>query len=221
MSARPAFRASAKGTWQLHQQFRRPGLLTLRNIWSRWRLYASFMRASALLRQQSKALKRGFLEDQLLQAETAARKGDHRGLFLVAKRLGPRSASGVSRLQDSEGRVLDSREEMKATIKHSQALFAAAPDTQPWHPKTGTLEFSAVHLKAELDHLNIRKAVPRHTAPNAVWRLCSEAVSRRLGSMLREAFRAGLHSCPGRRYEGCPCVLACQALKTADLHECS
>ena len=172
----------------LHQQFRRPGLLTLRNIWSRWRLYASFMRASALLRQQSKALKRGFLEDQLLQAETAARKGDHRGLFLVAKRLGPRSASGVSRLQDSEGRVLDSREEMKAIIKHSQALFAAAPDTQPWHPKTGTLEFSAVHLKAELDHLNIRKAVPRHTAPNAVWRLCSEAVSRRLGPCFEKHF---------------------------------
>ena len=103
ISAHPEFRASAKHTWQLHKQFRKPGLLHLRNIWMRWRLYASFLRASALLRKQSKALKRRFLEDQLLQAEQAAKKGDHRGLFLVAKRLGPRPAQGVSRLQDSDG----------------------------------------------------------------------------------------------------------------------
>ena len=188
ISAHPEFRASAKHTWQLHKQFRRPGLLHLRNIWMRWKLYASFLRASALLRKQSKALKRQFLEDQLLQAEQAAKKGDHRGLFLVAKRLGPRSAQGVSRLQDSDGKPLDSKAEMAAIIKHSQALFAATPDTQPWHKKSGSLEFSATQLQVELDRLNIRKAVPRHTAPNAVWRLCSEAISQRLGPCFERHF---------------------------------
>ena len=72
VSANQGYRASAGGTWQLHHQLRRSGMPSLRNIWARWRLYAQFMRASAMLRRQSKDLKRQFLEDQMRQAETTA-----------------------------------------------------------------------------------------------------------------------------------------------------
>ena len=189
VSAQQGYRASARGTWQLHRQLRRSGLPSLRNIWARWRLYAQFMRASAMLRRQSKDLKRQFLEDQMRQAEAAARKGNHRDLFLIARRLGPKTAQGVSRLQGSDGRVLDSSAEMAAIIKHSQATFAATPDNTHLQPMQDGLAFSTTELQAALDALNIRKAVPRHIAPNAVWKLCAASVGAHLGPCFEHHFR--------------------------------
>ncbi|CAE7635346.1 Pol, partial [Symbiodinium necroappetens] len=148
VSAHQGYRASARGTWQLHHQLRRSGLPSLRNIWARWRLYAQFMRASAMLRRQSKDLKRQFLEDQMRQAEAAARKGNHRDLFLIARRLGPKKAQGVSRLQGSDGQILDSSAEMAAIIKHSQTTFASTPDTTALQPLQEGFVFSAAELQA-------------------------------------------------------------------------
>ena len=189
VSANQGYRASARGTWQLHHQLRRSGLPSLRNLWARWRLYAQFMRASAMLRRQSKDLKRQFLEDQLRQAEAAARKGNHRDLFLIARRLGPKTAQGVSRLQGSDGRVLDSSAEMAAILKHSQATLAATPDKTDLQPLQAGFTFSAEELQAALDALNIRKAVPRHIAPNAVWKLCAASVGAHLGPCFEHHFR--------------------------------
>ncbi|CAE7840575.1 unnamed protein product [Symbiodinium sp. KB8] len=189
VSANEGYRASARGTWQLHRQLLRSGLPSLRNIWSRWRLYAQFLRASAQLRRQSKELKRQFLEDQMRQAESAARKGNHRDLFLIARRLGPKKAQGVSRLQGPDGHVLDSKAEMAAIIKHSTAAFASTPDTTSLQPLRGSHRFTATELQAELGSLNIRKAVPRHIAPNAVWKLCAASVSSRLGPCFEHHFR--------------------------------
>ncbi|OLP99129.1 Copia protein [Symbiodinium microadriaticum] len=189
VSAHQGYRASARGTWQLHHQLRRSGLPSLRNLWEKWRLYVQFMRASAMLRRQSKDLKRQFLEDQMRQAEAAARKGNHRDLFLIARRLGPKTAQGVSRLQGSDGRVLDSSAEMAAILKHSQATFAATPDNTDLQPLQAGFTFSAEELHAALDALNIRKAVPRHIAPNAVWKLCAASVGAHLGPCFEHHFR--------------------------------
>ena len=189
VSAQPEYRASARGTWQLHRELQRSGLPSLRNIWSRWRVFAQFMRASAMLRRQSRDLKRQFLTEQLQQAETAACKGNHRDLFLIARRLGPKPAQGVSRLQGPDGQVLDSRAEMAAIIKHSSEAFASTPDTTRLLPFEGNFTFAASDLQAALATLNIRKAVPRHIAPNAVWKLCATSISDRLGPCFEHHFR--------------------------------
>ncbi|CAE7287360.1 unnamed protein product, partial [Symbiodinium necroappetens] len=147
------------------------------------------MRASAMLRRQSRDLKRQFLTDQLQQAESAACKGNHRDLFLIARRLGPKPAQGVSRLQGPDGQVLDSRAEMAAIIKHSSEAFASTPDTTRLLPLEGNFTFAASELQAALATLNIRKAVPRHIAPNAVWKLCATSISDRLGPCFERHFR--------------------------------
>ncbi|CAE7443491.1 unnamed protein product, partial [Symbiodinium microadriaticum] len=150
VSAQTEYRASARGTWQLHRQLQRSGMPSLRNIWSRWRTFAQFMRASTMLRRQSRDLKKQFLEDQMRQAELAARKGNHRDLFLIARRLGPKTAQNVSRLQGPDGQVLDSKAEMAAIIKHSSEAFASTPDTTSLQPLEGAFTFTATDLQAEL-----------------------------------------------------------------------
>ena len=190
ISANPQFRASAKETWRLHAMLQRPGPATLRDIWSRWRLVAAFFRASKALRKQSLQLKKAFLNDQLLQAEQAAAKGDHRNLFLIARRLGPRPCKDVCRLKGEDGHVLNGPEEMQAILKYSKATFAALPDNIPMQPSTGALDIKADDLEHELAHLHLRKAVPQGTAPNACWKLCARAVSRCIGPCLQRHFAA-------------------------------
>ena len=161
VSANLGFRASARHTWHLHSQLRRSGLPFLRNLWSRWRLYTAFVQASTALQSQSKELKRAFQLEQLRQAEEAASKGDHRGLCLVARRLAPRQANGVSRLQGEDGKLLSGQAEMAAVLTHSRAAFASTPETGAIRPMQSTFSFGTIQLQQALEKLNIRKAVPR------------------------------------------------------------
>ncbi|CAE7837273.1 unnamed protein product [Symbiodinium microadriaticum] len=78
---------------------------------------------------------------------------------------------------------------MAAIIKHSQATFAATPDTTELQPLQAGLAFSTAELQSALATLNIRKAVPRHIAPNAVWKLCAATVSFHLGPCFEHHFR--------------------------------
>ena len=194
ISAHPAFRASAKATWALHRCFKRPGLLLMRNIFDRLRYYTAFLRASKALRQQSLTLKRQFLRDQLDQAENAAKQGDQRALFLVARRLAPRSHRGTIRLQDASGRALSASAAMQAIVAYSNSTFAASPDTLPQLPMQGTLALGDYTFSAALSRLNVRKAVPGHCAPAASWRLCSTSISSRLGPLLTRHFAKGSES---------------------------
>ena len=181
VSAHPAFRASASATWELRRRFKRSGLLLVRNVFDRLKYYTDFLKASKALRSQSQALKKKFLQDQLNQAEQAARQGDQRALFLVARRLAPRSHGGTIRPQDSTGKALGSHAAMQAIVAYSTATFAASPQL----PLQGTLDLG-VHTFS--DALNVRKAVPGHCAPAASWRLCSSCVSERLGPSAFQAF---------------------------------
>ena len=128
------------------------------------------------------------------QAEQAAKQGDQRALFLVARRLAPRSHRGTVRLQDSSGRPLGTRAAMQAIVAYSNTTFAASPDSLPQLPLTGTLLLGSQTFSAALSKLNVRKAVPGHCAPAASWRLCSACISDRLGPLLSQHFAAGSQS---------------------------
>ena len=94
----PLYRASAARTWRLYHEFKALGAASLGNIWAKWRAYAAFSRASKQLKQQSRQLKTAFHQEQLQRAETAAAKGDQRGLFQVLRTLAPKRARTISRM---------------------------------------------------------------------------------------------------------------------------
>ena len=194
VSAHPEFRASARATWALRRRFKQSGLLLVRNVFDRLKHYAAFLRASKALRRQSFALKKQFLQDQISVAEQAAKQGDQRALFLVARKLAPRSHRGTIRLQNSEGKALSSQAAMQAIVAYSNATFAASPDTMPILPLQGTMDLGSHTFAQALSRLNVRKAVPSHCAPAAAWRLCSACISERLGPLLQRHFAADSQS---------------------------
>ncbi|CAE7416447.1 unnamed protein product [Symbiodinium sp. CCMP2592] len=168
VSANPGFRASATHTWALYRELKRPGVVTLANVWQRWRAWSNFNRASKELRQQSRQRKVAFHQDQLQQAE---------------------KARVASRLKDENGNIMTEKAELAAVLKYGQATFAQLPDSRPQLPLLEDLTLTLDEVWYELSHLHPRKAVPSHCAPSIVWKYCAQALHQPLGNALNQHFQ--------------------------------
>ena len=186
--AQPQYKASARHTWDLYARLKLPGRATIANVWAKWRLLTAFRRASKALTHQSKILKRAFYDQQIEEAESAAKRGDQRTLHMIVKRLAPRSHKTVSRLQDPQGRLLGAAAEMQAIMQHGQSTFASLPDIASLLLPSRPLQVAPHKLQQELRALKLRKAVPQHIAPAAVWRQCSHCLGACLAQALTQHF---------------------------------
>ncbi|CAE7789964.1 unnamed protein product, partial [Symbiodinium sp. KB8] len=183
VSAQPAFRVTAKSVWHMYRNLKRPRVCTPHEIFAKWKLAASFARASKILRKQSQSLKKQFYESQVDQAEHAANNNDQRSLFLIIKRLSPKNRNIACRLRGSDGHLLTGPEQMQRIVAYGNETFAAKDDDHPRIPLTTALQISAQDIAQELRKLGVSKAVPRHIAPAAVWKQCSQD----LGQILSHA----------------------------------
>ncbi|CAE7659958.1 pol [Symbiodinium sp. CCMP2456] len=191
ISAQPAFRVTARTVWGLYHAFKRSGVCTFRNIFAKWRLATQFASASKALRQSSQRLKKQVFQGQVEDAELAASRGDQRGLHLIVRRLSPRTRQLAGRLRDDSGRLLTRDEELEAIIQYGNATFAKHHDDHPILPLAQDVVIPAADLAAELSKLGPAKAVPKHIAPSAVWKLCSSDLGEVLSHALTLHLRRG------------------------------
>ena len=191
VSAHPTYRITARAVWHLYRRLKHPGVCTFRNIFAKWRLAAQFARASRTLRRCSKDFKRRYFISQVEEAESAAAQGDQRGLYLVVRRLSPRTRQLAGRLRHEDGRLLTRDEELQAIVQYGNATFAALLDDHPILPLTEDVTISASSIATELAHLGIAKAVPKHIAPSATWKLCATDLGEVLSQALTAHLRGG------------------------------
>ena len=191
ISADPRFKASATHTWQLYRSMRRPGPRTLGGLLQQWRQLVLFRQASRALRQQSRQLKREFYQEQISAAERADSQGDQRALFQIVKRLGPRSGRCASRLLTKDGHPMTSQQQLEAIVSFSTQAFASKADAELPPPLEHGLDLEIPLLQHKLSKVGIRKAVPPHIAPAAMWRLCSDPVGALLGPALNKHYSQG------------------------------
>ena len=134
---------------------------------------------------------------QVAEAEQAAANKDQRGLYSVIRRLKSKGRQRASRLQNQDFTPMTPEQEMQAVLQYSRSTFSCLPDAQVPAPLLEGLSLSNAEYAAQLKGLGLRKAVPEHVAPTAVWRLCAHEISAILGPALREhfgEFRRGLDS---------------------------
>ena len=191
VSASPEYRLSARSVWDIYAQLKRPGVCTVRAILTKWRLATKFAQASKQLRQQSRLLKRQFYESQVWEAEAAATQGDQRSLYLIVRRLSPKQRQLASRLRGDDGRLLSGPEEVRLIAAYGNQTFAAHPDSHCISPLAQDIHVTDQDLRIELGKLGLAKAVPRHIAPAAVWKVCSRCISEVLGQALRRHLTQG------------------------------
>ena len=101
------------------------------------------------------------------------------------RRLSPKPRKIASRLRGDDGRLLSAPEELQHITAYGNQTFAAKLDDCPIDPLAQDIHISDQDLEAELSKLGLAKAVPRHIAPAAVWKLCSTDLSHVLGKALR------------------------------------
>ena len=184
LSAQVGFRASARHTWQLYAQYRRARVATLGHIVQKWRLAAQFFRASRALRDQSKALKRQAFQAKLLQAEQAAATGGQRTLHQIVNSLAPNHRKVFSRLRGKDGKLLSKPEEAKALVAQGASTYAQYPDLPITEPLSQCLHIADAEVVSQLNAIKASKAVPKHIAPAAIWKICAST----LGPLLARAF---------------------------------
>ena len=128
---------------------------------------------------------------QVAEAEQAAANKDQRGLYSVIRRLKSKGRQRASRLQNQDFTPMTPEQEMQAVLQYSRSTFSCLPDAQVPAPLLEGLSLSDAEYAAQLKGLGLRKAVPEHVAPTAVWRLCAHEISAILGPALREHFGEG------------------------------
>ena len=103
----PAVTAGVRRMWQLHRALKRKTAGTaLQRIFTAWIKYGDFMRAWRALRAVSRDARKRWLEDQKMQAETAAEKHDMRGVFRVIQRVAPKRKMDQVRVRGVDGKPL-------------------------------------------------------------------------------------------------------------------
>ncbi|CAE7832491.1 Pol [Symbiodinium sp. CCMP2592] len=128
ISAQGVFRASAKHTWQLYRVLKAPRITVPHSVFLKWREACAFVKASKLLREQSRQLKRKSLLDKLAEAESAAAKGDQRVLHKIVRSLAPGSCKIISRLRDPQGQLLGKEASLQAMLAYAKDTFCSMPD---------------------------------------------------------------------------------------------
>ncbi|CAE7946816.1 Pol, partial [Symbiodinium sp. KB8] len=191
VSAQVPYRASARQTWHLYAQMRRPRVATIAAMLHKWKLHVAFARASRALRQQSRELKRAAFANKLLQAEAAAQRGDQRTLFQIVRSLAPSSGRIFSRLRDSEGAFLSRSAEAQALVEQGKATYAQHADRPLEDCLQEALALTDAEITDQLGAIQATKAVPRHMAPAAAWKLCASSIGPLFGESFRKHFTAG------------------------------
>ncbi|CAE7608141.1 unnamed protein product, partial [Symbiodinium sp. KB8] len=189
LSAQGGFRASAKHTWQLYKEMKAAHTVTAHSVFRQWQAIVSFMKASKALRAQSRHLKKASVLHKLAEAETAASKGDQRVLYQIVRSLTPHKHQFLSRLRDSQGRLLDKTASLQAMLQYARDTFSVHADDPAELSMTAGLAITDQAVQQELQKLGAAKAVPFNTAPASVWKYCAGSIAGLLGPALRQHFQ--------------------------------
>ena len=78
---------------------------------------------------------------------------------------------------------------MQSIVQHSNSTFAVHSDDTPLQPLEADYCIDSAAFAAELHKLGLAKAVPKHMAPSATWKLCAEALGDVFSAALRGHFK--------------------------------
>eukprot|EP00439_Symbiodinium_sp_Y106_P078677 s150_g17.t1 len=176
--------------WEARKQLTSQRVRTLRDAFHRLRLLQQLRRHHRELRSMARARKRRQLLEILELAETAASRGDSKGLFQCVRWLAPRKAQRSIRLRDSAGNVMHPRAECKLLVDYAKELFKAR---RPEHLCSPVLQplprimFQPSAWCEAISSMRSGKAVPNGEPPVQAWKEDIGQAAQRLACIAQEA----------------------------------
>ncbi|CAE7816502.1 unnamed protein product, partial [Symbiodinium sp. KB8] len=154
-----------------------------------WRLLVIYQREAREAKRASRALRKQYLRDELRQAENAYQRGDQKGLFEVMRRLAPKQRKAKVQLRGEDGRILSNAEELRVFTEYCRGLFSQGRCVATSSLLGQPFKLEADALEQHMRKLSIYKAVPAHTLPPAVWKLCRQALAPVLVQLADQAWQ--------------------------------
>ena len=172
--------------WQAHRSFlAHRNRRDLRGVILAWKAYLVLQRRSRELRAASKQERRQWFEEQILVAEDAAQRQDLGAVYRVIRVLAPKRKHETVRIRGVDGALLGPRDEFNEILEYFRKAFDATDTAADF---TGhTVRFDQEELLAAIGFLKGGKAVPQHSAPAELWRLCPTMFAERLACVLDAA----------------------------------
>ena len=154
-----------------------------------WRHSVQFARMHRMAQRQGKELRRARRANLLMQADQAISSGSSRLFYQLVDKLAPKGRYRKFQLSRG-GSILTPEEELDTMRKHFMQVFNGDNTHLPPIPEPreedSSFPVDSRELQVFLDKLPARKAGAPHTAPGAVWRICSDLVAAPLAAILTQ-----------------------------------
>ena len=191
VSQNPLFTTRARELWRLYRAYRSVGRCTQQNVLGKWRLWAQFRKASKLMRDSAKLVKRQRVKDIMTELEQAAQSGDQGGTYAAVRKLAPWKPAMKPNIRGASGELLTPAQQLQALTSHAEEKFCQGADFIP----TGTLRegirVTSTQIQHALRRLPIRKAAPPTAAPSALWKNSAHALADLFHEQIAHMWRTG------------------------------
>ena len=162
--------------WRVARALRLPAGSGIHSVFVRWKLVIRSRILHRKCHQLSRQRRREKLNAILDDARAAAQQHNVRALFQAIRRLSPKRPRAKIKMVSEAGLALSPSEEHAIIISYFRKLFVRH-EVHEWEvPCCESCPITEEDLMLSFDSLKPHKAVPRHYAPTAVWRLLSKAI---------------------------------------------
>ncbi|CAE7475779.1 unnamed protein product [Symbiodinium sp. CCMP2456] len=166
----------ARHMWGLFRSMRSQKF-TAQGVVTAWRLWAQFVQAHRAHKRKAKAKSKAYKQDLLDTAQQAARRGDMHQVWKVVHTLAPKVRRKPLQLY-RDGHIMTPEAELDWIIEaFGERYGARAPPQTTRARQFPPVQVSEAEVWHQLEHLPVRKAVPRSAAPSVLWRACSSEIA--------------------------------------------
>ena len=168
---RPEVQDAVEQVWATQQAVRTSvKAVGMRASIEAWRRAAAFKQASKQLRKVSRAARKAWFEDRILEAERAARRNDLGAVYRVINHIAPKKKRDSVRIRGAQGQLLSPQAEFQEVFQHFQSEFRNPHSFDL--PSCQVSHFRAEETQAAIGLLRTGKAVPSTSLPAELWLLC-------------------------------------------------
>ena len=150
------------------------------DLLSAWRCWHNFARFRALRRAANKAsrlARRQRVDHLLMEAEAHAQSCNPHKMYAIIRQLAPKQPFRRVNIYGPEGEILSKEAEADRLRTHFRDIFQAK--AIPWEHDCAVMGVPPplADVGRALADIPLRKAAPRHFAPNAAWRAAAPVVA--------------------------------------------
>ena len=165
--------------WQAHRTFlEHRHSRNLRGIISAWKAYRVLQRRSRELRAASRLARRQWFENHILTAEAAAQRQDIGAVYRVIRILAPKRRYDTVKIRKADGTLLGPREEFDEILAYFRDAFDG--DATAFECTCEPVQLSQEEIVNAIGFLKCGKAIPKHSTPAELWRLCPSEYAEQL-----------------------------------------